>query len=101
MSELFLNQYICPHCGEFWDDTWDSMVDDECSFCGTKNISPVKSEKIYKSPRDILLDFYMENPSLTCDLDYESESVRLETYKVIINNMTNDDIMQELKELKK
>jgi DNA-directed RNA polymerase subunit RPC12/RpoP len=42
----FFNQYKCPKCGSEWDDTWDSMVDDECGECGCKNISPYKSEEI-------------------------------------------------------
>ena len=33
------------HCGEEWDDCWDSTCDDECPVCG-KAISPYKSEDL-------------------------------------------------------
>ena len=33
------------HCGEEWEDEWDSTCDDECPVCGAP-ISPYKSEDI-------------------------------------------------------
>jgi predicted nucleic acid-binding Zn-ribbon protein len=42
----FINYYECPDCHTMWDDVWDSMCDDECPNCGTRNISPYKSEDV-------------------------------------------------------
>jgi len=42
----FRNFYRCPYCTTEWEDVWDSMCDDECSACGTKNISPYQSEDL-------------------------------------------------------
>ncbi len=44
VSNLFLNHYRCPTCGNEWADTWSAMVDDDCPQCGTRHISPRKSE---------------------------------------------------------
>jgi hypothetical protein len=42
----FRNFYLCPKCGEEWEDEWDCCCDDECPSCGTNNISPYRSEDI-------------------------------------------------------
>lgn len=55
----FLNIYICPECGEEWDDEWESACDDICPYCGARDISPVKSEPIVSDEEDSgLVDFF-------------------------------------------
>jgi hypothetical protein len=39
-------QNFYKHCNTEWDDTWDSMCNDECPVCGEKDIEPYKSEEI-------------------------------------------------------
>lgn len=40
----FRNFYRCPDCGYEWEDQWDCMVDDDCPTCGSRHISPYRSE---------------------------------------------------------
>lgn len=49
MPRKLVNYYTCPQCGYYWEDEWDCEVDDDCPKCGTRHISPVKSEDITDS----------------------------------------------------
>jgi DNA-directed RNA polymerase subunit RPC12/RpoP len=42
----YANYYHCPNCDNEWEDVWTAMCDDECGYCGHKNISPYKSEEV-------------------------------------------------------
>lgn len=42
----YVNYYKCPNCGEEWEDEWDCEVEDECPNCGTRHITPYKSEEV-------------------------------------------------------
>ena len=39
-----MNYYKCPECSYKWANEWDSEVDDDCSDCHLRHISPYKSE---------------------------------------------------------
>ena len=43
---LFINYYKCPYCKTKWEDEYSAMPDDDCPECGTRHISPYKSEKL-------------------------------------------------------
>lgn len=42
----FLNHYRCPNCEHEWEDVWTAQCDDDCPECGTRHISPYKSEDV-------------------------------------------------------
>jgi hypothetical protein len=42
----FRNHYRCPECDGTWTDEWTAMCDDDCPHCGTRHISPYKSEDV-------------------------------------------------------
>jgi len=46
--------------------------------------------------RDKLLKFYMNNPCLSVDIDYEADYIREDYYKDLINDMSEDELMEEL-----
>jgi len=46
--------------------------------------------------RDKLLKFYMDNPCLSVDVDYEDDYIREDYYTDLINEMTEDQLMEEL-----
>jgi hypothetical protein len=46
--------------------------------------------------RDKLLKFYMDNPGLSVDIDYEDDYIREDYYTDLINEMTEDQLMEEL-----
>lgn len=46
MQPRFRNHYLCPDCGHSWTDDWDSTCDDDCPNCGTRHISPHKSDDL-------------------------------------------------------
>jgi hypothetical protein len=41
----FVNHYSCQ-CGHVWADVWPALCDDTCARCGTRDISPYKSEEV-------------------------------------------------------
>jgi hypothetical protein len=41
----WLNHYKCPECEHEWSGEWDCQVDDDCPNCGTRHISPTRSEE--------------------------------------------------------
>jgi len=41
---LFRNFYRCGECGHEWSDEWSATCDDDCPHCGTRHMSPYKSE---------------------------------------------------------
>lgn len=41
-----LIRYICPYCGEDWEEEYDCACDGVCGECGCKNISPVQSRDL-------------------------------------------------------
>jgi hypothetical protein len=43
---LFRNFYRCAACGHEWIDVWSAACDDDCSRCGARHMSPVKSEDV-------------------------------------------------------
>ncbi len=43
---LFRNYYRCPSCQHAWRDEWDCGCDDECPSCGTRDISPHRSDEL-------------------------------------------------------
>lgn len=45
-NTTFRNFYVCPNCGHEWLDEWSAMCDDDCGSCGTRHISPVRSEEM-------------------------------------------------------
>jgi hypothetical protein len=40
----FKNFYKCPTCSHPWHEFYTAKCDSECPKCGTRNISPFKSE---------------------------------------------------------
>ena len=42
----FLNFYKCDECDRRWTDDWSCTCDDECPYCGTRDMSPYKSEDL-------------------------------------------------------
>ena len=42
----FLNFYRCARCKRRWTDEWSCMCDDECPHCGTRDMTPFKSEDL-------------------------------------------------------
>ena len=52
----FINYYRCPQCGETWCDEWSATCDDDCPACGTRHISPYKSDDAEPEPIEILRD---------------------------------------------
>ena len=45
-KHMFLNKYVCPSCGYYWEDAWECTVLDECPKCGKKHVEPKESEDI-------------------------------------------------------
>jgi hypothetical protein len=31
-------RYICPACGEDWEEVWECACDSECPKCGARNV---------------------------------------------------------------
>jgi len=46
--------------------------------------------------RDKLLKFYMDNPCLSVDIDYEDDFIREDYYSDLMNDMSEDELMEEL-----
>jgi predicted nucleic acid-binding Zn-ribbon protein len=42
----FLLHYRCYRCGHQWEDSWTSVVDDDCGECGARHCSPYKWEDL-------------------------------------------------------
>jgi len=40
----FINYYECAECGYEWEDEYECEVDDDCSDCGARHMSPVRTE---------------------------------------------------------
>lgn len=49
----FLNFYACPTCTGHWDSQWSSMCDDDCPYCGQRNVSPIHSEDVEEPDDDV------------------------------------------------
>ena len=43
---LYRNDYRCVACGGLWTDEWSAQCDDDCPYCGARQMSPYKSEAI-------------------------------------------------------
>jgi hypothetical protein len=43
-DEMLLIHYVCPRCGEDWEETWECACDSECGKCGLKNIEALSWE---------------------------------------------------------
>ena len=41
---MYLNFYKCPRCNFSWKDKYECAVDDDCSNCGNRHITPYKTE---------------------------------------------------------
>ena len=50
-SVYFVNHYECPKCERCWQDVWSATCDDECPYCGLRDISPVRSEELPGDPK--------------------------------------------------
>ena len=46
--------------------------------------------------RERLIKYYMENPCLSEDIDYEDEKTRAEHYKILVYDLNEDDLNEEL-----
>jgi hypothetical protein len=42
----FLNHYICDRCDSPWADAWSCMCDDDCPHCGSRHLTPFKSDDL-------------------------------------------------------
>jgi hypothetical protein len=42
----FLNFYRCDECDRRWTDDWSCMCNDECPYCGARDMTPVRSEDL-------------------------------------------------------
>jgi hypothetical protein len=42
----FLNHYICDRCDSPWADAWWCMCDDDCPRCGSRHLTPFKSDDL-------------------------------------------------------
>jgi hypothetical protein len=42
----FRNFYICPECGNEWEDEWSCMCDGDCPECCHRHISPEESDDL-------------------------------------------------------
>lgn len=42
----FCNNYDCARCGTSWTDEWSCMCDDDCPYCGVRDMSPVRSDDL-------------------------------------------------------
>lgn len=42
----FLNIYHCERCRRVWTDEWSCTCDDQCPYCGERDMSPVKSKDL-------------------------------------------------------
>src|SRR5262249_760403 len=49
---LFINYYICENCDHTWSDIWSAMCDDDCPHCGSRHMSPFKSEEVAEEEHD-------------------------------------------------
>ncbi len=45
-ERLYRNFYRCDDCGGEWTDEWSAQCDDDCPHCGTRHMSPYKSDDI-------------------------------------------------------
>jgi hypothetical protein len=54
------------------------------------------SDILKLNSRQKLVDYYMDNPSLTCDEDYLPNEDRLRYYTTLVYNMTSDEVLTEL-----
>lgn len=43
---MFRNHYECPDCGGEWTDVWSAACDDDCPHCGTRHVTPLRSESL-------------------------------------------------------
>ncbi len=41
---LYTNFYRCYECGHEWEDVYECQPDDDCPQCGTRHVTPYKSE---------------------------------------------------------
>ena len=48
VDPTYLIEYRCYRCGSEWNDTHDSLVDDECHTCGARGITPLRSEPVHE-----------------------------------------------------
>ena len=42
----FNNHYQCCRCDRTWESEWSCMCDDECPFCGERDMTPAYSEDL-------------------------------------------------------
>lgn len=42
----FLNFYRCADCDRVWSDEWSCTCDDECPYCGFRDMTPFDSEDL-------------------------------------------------------
>lgn len=46
VTSQFRNHYKCPKCDHVWSDVWSAQCDDDCPACGTRHVSPHKSDDV-------------------------------------------------------
>lgn len=44
MSDININYYECPQCGETWIDEYEGMPEMDCEACGLQHITPFDLE---------------------------------------------------------
>ena len=44
MSDININYYECPQCGETWIDEYEGMPEMDCEACGLRHITPYDLE---------------------------------------------------------
>lgn len=42
----FLNFYRCDSCSRIWTDEWSCACDDQCPYCGNRDMTPFNSEDL-------------------------------------------------------
>lgn len=42
----FRNYYRCDRCRRVWRDEWSCTCDDDCPYCGSRHMTPFKSDDL-------------------------------------------------------
>lgn len=58
-------QYICPRCGQEWEEEWDCACDSECPRCGEENI---QASSFQEDEEDRAID---DGDLIDVELNYE------------------------------
>ena len=58
-KNLYIIQYTCYRCNSTWNDVHDSLVDDECCYCGARAVTPLASTQLGKEDDTAGADEYI------------------------------------------